>query len=98
MRRQRSFLFCGLAIKGWGCQGRLDRITYDGVDTTMSMPKLLPVWQHVHDVLITNLTVRVAMLAMMSSKGGGDERWRSKPKKFEVAEETKMIRSVWYVV
>ena len=65
----------------------------DGVATTMATPEMLPVWRHVDDVLILNLAVRVAMSTRMPPKVGGDERWGSKPKKYEVAEVTKMICS-----
>ena len=46
----------------------------DGVDMNMSTPEMLPVYQHMDDVLIPNLALRVAMPTRMPSKGGGDER------------------------
>ena len=52
---------------------------------------MLPNWQHMDDVLIAKLEVRVKMSTRTLSKGGGDEKWGSKPKKSEVAEATKMI-------
>ena len=52
---------------------------------------MLHVWRHVYDVLIANLAVRVAMSTGIMSKGGGDDRWGSKPKKYSVAEASKMI-------
>ena len=67
----------------------------DGVATTMAMPEMLPVWQHMDNVIIVKLEVRVAMSTRMPLKGGGDEIWGSKPKKSEVAEATKMISKVW---
>ena len=42
--------------------------------TTMVTPEILPVWQHVDDVLIKNLAVRMAMSTRMPLKGGGDDR------------------------
>ena len=62
------------------------------------MPEMLPIWRHLDDVLITNLAVRVPISTRISSKGGEDERWGSKNKKYEVAEVTKMICIVWQVV
>ena len=59
---------------------------------------MLPVWRHVDDMLITKLAVRVDISTRIPSKGGRDERWRSKPKKSEVAEATKTIHRVWKVV
>ena len=67
----------------------------DGVATTMATPEILPIWQYVDDVLIGNLAVRVEISTRMPSKGGGDERWGSKPHKSDVAEATKMICRVW---
>ena len=66
----------------------------DGVATTMARLEILPFWQHMDDLLIANLAVRVVISTRIPSKGGGDERWGSKPKKYEVAEATKMIRGV----
>ena len=91
MRRQRSVLFCGPTRKGWGCLGRPDGILQDRVATTMVTPEMLPVWRHVDDVLITNLSVRVTMSTRGVLMGGGNERWGSKSKKSEVDEATKMI-------
>ena len=95
MRRQRSVLFRGPTSEGWGCQGRTNGMTQDGLATTMVTLEMLPVWRHVDDVCIANLSVRVAMSTRMPSKGGVDEIWVSKPKKFEVAEATKTIHRVW---
>ena len=67
----------------------------DGVATTMVTLEMLNVWRHVDDVLIAKLTFRVAMSKSMPLKGGGDERWGSKPKKSEVAKATKIICRVW---
>ena len=92
MHRQRSVLFCGPASEVWGCQGSPHGMPQDGLDTTMATPEMLLVWQHVDAEIIAELEVRVAMSRRMTSKGGGDERWGSKPKKSEVAEATKMIR------
>ena len=47
------------------------------------------------DALIAKLAVRVAMSTRMRPKGGRDETWGSKPKKYEVAEATRMISRVW---
>ena len=95
VQRQRSVLFCGPAREGWGCRGRPGGMTQDGMATNMSTPEILSVWIHVDDVLIAKLSVRVAMSTRMPSKGGVDEIWVSKPKKFEVAEATKTIHRVW---
>ena len=67
----------------------------DGVATTLATPEMLPVWKHVDDVLIAKLAVRVETSTRIPSKGGGDERWGSKPNKSEVAEATKIIHRVW---
>ena len=91
MRRQRSVLFCSPDRKGWGCLGRTDGMPQDGLAKTMATPEMLPVWQHMDDVLIAKLAVRVAMSTRIPSKGGRDEIWVSKPNKSEVAEATKMI-------
>ena len=64
----------------------------------MVTPEMMHVYKHVDDVLIANLAVRVAISTRISSKGGGNERWGSKPKKSEVAEATKMIRIFWQSV
>ena len=95
MRRQRSILFFGIASEGWCSRGRPNRIPQDGVATTMATPEMLPMWRHVEDVLIANMLVRVAISTSRPSKGGRDERWGSKSKKFEFSEATKMIRRVW---
>ena len=65
----------------------------DGVAMTMVTPEMLPIFQHVDDVLIKKLSVRLAMSTRMTSKGGGDEKRGSKPKKSEVAKATNMICS-----
>ena len=64
----------------------------------METPEILPVWRHVDAVLIKKLTVRVTMTTRIPSKGGGDKRWGSKPKKSEVSEATNIIYRVWQVV
>ena len=56
-----------------------DGMPQDSVATTMATPEILPVWKHVDDVLIENLSVRVAMPTRMTYKGGRDEIWGSKP-------------------
>ena len=38
--------------KGWGCRGWTNGITQDSVATTMANPEMLPVGQHMDDVLI----------------------------------------------
>ena len=61
MRRQRSVLFRGPTSEGWGCLGRPDGMPQYGVAMTMVTPKMLNVWRHVDDVLISKLSVRVVM-------------------------------------
>ena len=95
MCRQRYVLFRSPNSKVLVCRGRPNGMPQDGVSTTMVMPKILPVWRHMYDVLIAKLAVRVAMSTSMPSKGGGYDRWGYKPKKYEVSEATKMIRRVW---
>ena len=70
----------------------------DGVDITMLTLEIMPVWKHVDDVLIAKLSVRLVMSTKMPSKGGGDERWVSKPNISEVYDATKIICRVWQVV
>ena len=94
MRRQRSVMFFVPSREGWGCRGRTNGMLQDGVATTMARLEILPFWQHMDDLLIANLAVRVVISTRIPSKGGRDERWGSKPKKYEVAEATKMIRGV----
>ena len=92
---QRYVLFRCPTRKLLVCWGRPNGMPQDGVSTTMVMPKILPAWRHMYDVLIAKLAVRVAMSTSMPPKGGGYDRWGYKPKKYEVSEATKMIRRVW---
>ena len=89
--RQRSVLFCGPTREGWGYWVRTNGMPQDGMATTTSPPEMLPVCPHVDDVLITKLAVRLEISKRMLSKGGGDERWGSKPNKYEVDKATNMI-------
>ena len=63
----------------------------DGVATTMATLEMLPVRKHVDDVIIENMAMRVTISTRTPPKGGGDERWVSKPKKSEVSEATNMM-------
>ena len=95
MRRKCSVMFCGPASEGWGDQGSPDGMPQDGVATTLATPEMLPVWKQMDGVLIAKLAVRVETSTRIPSKGGGDEKWGSKPKKSEVSKATKIIRRVW---